>query len=440
MPHVAFVSLSGFRVRESELAELGMTLPGLQSRAAAIAALPPLGLLTLAGMTPQDWSSSLHEAPTATEELAHQLVSELPTLVAISALTASILDAYRLADQLRAEGIAVAMGGLHVTACPDEAGEHADAIVVGDGEPVWCDLLGDAERRQLHRRYQAAVPFDLSKSPLPRFELLGARSRPRYTLQTSRGCPFACDFCAASRLLGPFRLKPADRIRAELDAISAMDPRPLLELADDNTFAAGGSHEDQLDALAESGARWFTEADWRLGENPEVLSRLAASGCVQVLVGLESLVHQHRGMGAKKAPLQRMMDAVEAIQSAGVAVVGCFIVGSEGETPETIDRLRTFLDEDPCADIQITLQTPFPGTALHRRLEKQGRLLPDRDWSYYTLFDVTHQPEAMRPDQLQAEFARLLADVFGAGPTHRRQEIRRETWRSSGAFSRRVQP
>lgn len=428
MPHVTFVSMSGFRVREAELAELGMSLPGLTGRAKAIAALPPLGLLTLAGLTPDHWTVSLHETPEVSGELVHRIVSERPTLVAISALTASIMEAYSLADALRSEGVPVVLGGLHVTSSPEEAARKSDAIVVGDGEPVWPELLSDAERGKMRPVYRAAEPFDLAHAPLPRFDLLGKSERPRYTLQASRGCPFACDFCAASRLLGPFRTKPADRIEAELAAIKAMDSRPFIELADDNTFARGGPHDDVLDAFASSGAKWFTEADWRVGENPQVLSRLAESGCVQVLIGLESLVHDHRGMGAKRTSLSRMMDAVEAIQQAGVAVIGCYIVGSDGETPETIDRLRRFLDEDPCADAQITLQTPFPGTALRKRLKAEGRLLLDRDWSYHTLFDVTYQPDRMSADNLARGFRQLLIDAFGPEPTRRRKQIRRDTW------------
>ena len=420
--------MSGFRVREEGLAELGMSLPGLRPRARAIAALPPLGLLTLAGMTPDPWSMSLHEAPEVSDALIEQIVRERPTLVAISALTASIIEAYRLADALRSEGIRVVLGGLHVTACPDEARRHADAIVIGDGEPVWPDVLTDAEAGRLAPVYRASRPFDLSETPLPKLDLLGPSERPRYTLQATRGCPFACDFCAASRLLGPFRAKPAERIRAELEAINAIDPTPFIELADDNTFARGGPHDGMLEAFAESGARWFTEADWRLGENPAVLERLAAAGCVQVLVGLESLVHEHRGMGAKKTSMERMMDAVEAIQASGVAVIGCYIVGSDGETPESIERLRAFLDQDPCADAQITLLTPFPVTALRRRLHAEGRLLPDRDWSHHTLFDVTYRPDRIPPDELSAAFRGLIADAFGEEPTKRRRTIRRSTW------------
>src|SRR5207244_4949734 len=116
----------------------------------------------------------------------------------------------------------------HVTACADEAQRHVDAVVVGEGEPVWRELLSDAARGNLRPLYRASAPFDLGAAPLPRFDLLGARPRPRFTLQTQRGCPLGCEFCGASRLLGSFREKPVARVAAELGAITALDPRPLL--------------------------------------------------------------------------------------------------------------------------------------------------------------------------------------------------------------------
>lgn len=428
MPHVTYVAMSGLRVRDAELAALGVELPGFRARSATIAALPPLGILTLAGLTPPDWSASLHEVSKVDDGVIDRIVRERPTLVAVSALTASILEAYALADGLRREGVVVVLGGLHVTACPDEASARADAIVVGEGEPVWRDVLEDARRGALRARYCAGAAFDLAEAPAPRLDLLKRGTRPRFTLQATRGCPFACDFCAASRLLGPYRVKPAERVRAELDAIAALDPTLRIELADDNTFALGGPHRELLDELAQSGAQWFTEADWRLGENPAVLERLASSGCVQALIGVESFVFEHRGMGAKRAPIERIMRAIEAVQSAGVAVIGCFIVGSDGESPESIERLRDFLRSDPCADVQVTLQTPFPGTALRKRLERSGRLRPEKDWSDYTLFDLTYVPDRMSPGELEGAYADLLRGTFDEEATRRRREIRRRIW------------
>lgn len=426
MPHVSFVALSGFRVREQQMLELGMSLPGLAGRAGAIAALPSLGLLTLAGLTPPTWSMSYHDPASVSDDLVNTIVKERPTLVAISALTASILDCYDLSRRLRQQGLRVVLGGLHVTACPDEAALHADALVIGDGEAVWPAVLEDASAGRLRPRYQAV--FDLAASPVPMFNLLGNRERPRFTLQTARGCPLACDFCGASRMLGAFREKPVERIAAELEALKAVQRRPYIELADDNTFAGRRDARALMNVLQRSGVRYFTEADWRIGEKAEVVEGLAASGCVQVLMGFESLVHAHSGMGAKAAQLERMIAAAERLQIAGVAVIACFMVGSDGEDEESMSRLADFLLEAPFADVQLTLLTPFPGTALFRRFASAGRLLPDRDWSAYTLFDVTHQPDKLGPESLQRGFYNLVRMVFSEGPTRRRDEIRRAVW------------
>lgn len=431
MPHVAFVSLAGARVAEAELAALGATLPGLRRRGAAIEALPALGLLTLAGLTPGEWSRSWHEARRVDDALVEDVLAARPTLVAVSALTASVDEAYALSRALRAAGARVVLGGLHATACPDEAAREVDAVVVGEGEPVWLDVLRDAERGALAPRYQARAPFDLARAPLPAWSLLGPQVRPRFTLQTARGCPFACEFCGASRLLGPFREKPDARVEAELAAIRALDPRPVLELADDNTFAGRREPGPLLDLLARAGARWFTECDWRLGERPDVLARLAASGCVQVLVGVESLASTYPGMGRKAADLPRVLAALEAIEQAGVAVNACFVVGADGETPASLARLADLLDRTTFSEVQITVQTPFPGTPLRARLARESRLLrPDgEDWRAHTLFDVTFEPDAMTPEALALGFRALLAHAHGAAPSARRATHRRAVWR-----------
>jgi radical SAM superfamily enzyme YgiQ (UPF0313 family) len=431
MPHVAMVSLSGTRVRDAELAAVGRTLPGLRGRAEAISALPPLGLLTLAGMTPDDWTVSLHEVDGGVDAAAQAIASTRPTLAAMSALTASVEEAYRLAGLLRAEGIATALGGLHATACPAEAGAHVDAVVVGDGEPVWLELLHDAALRRLRKTYRAAAPFDLSHAPQPRLDLLGPATRPRYTVQTERGCPFACDFCGASRLLGPFREKPPERVREELAAIVARDAQSGIELADDNTFARRRDARELLSALQASGLPWFTEADWRIGEREELPRLLAESGCVQLLIGFESLVHRHGGMGAKDASFSRMRAAADRIQEAGIVVIGCFIVGSDGETERSIDELGNTLEHVELGDVQLALPTPFPGTELRRRFEREGRLLTDRGWSACTLFDVAFRPDAMTVESLERSFRELGERTYGTGESLRRSRFRRQIWRRS---------
>ncbi|HUG90324.1 MAG TPA: DUF4070 domain-containing protein, partial [Planctomycetaceae bacterium] len=211
---------------------------------------------------------------------------------------------------------------------------------------------------------------------------------------------------------------------------------PLIELADDNTFAGSREAGELFEAFERFNIRYFTEADWRIGERPDVLAGLARSGCVQVLVGIESLVFRYPGMGGKQAELDRIMAAVQAIQEAGVVVAGCVIVGGDGETRGSIDRLVRFVLDSPLAEVQLTLQTPFPGTALYGRLAREGRLLTERGWSAYTLFDVTFQPDRLSVAELERGFRDAVTEVFSAPAVERRRRLRRNIWRNSPAFRR----
>lgn len=433
MPHVTFVPLTGFRVREPQLLELGMSLPGLRPRASAVAELPALGVLTLAGMTPEPWTCSYRGISEVSDASFEKILADQPDVVAISALTASIDEAYRLAARLRAHRIPTVIGGLHVSACPEEAEAWCDSVIVGRGESVWPQVLQDVSGGTLQRRY--SVPVNkMPLWPMPRFDLL-PETPARFTLQTQAGCPLACGFCGASRLLSRFAEKPVEQIREELAVIQRLMPRPLIELADDNTFAGSRDVNPLFDALKDARVRWFTEADWRIGERPDILRRLASSGCQQVLMGIESLVFRYPGMGEKQAELHRIMKAVDAIQSAGVAVNGCFIIGADGETTQSLESLTEFLLTCSLAEIQVTLQTPFPGTSLYRQLHAEGRLLPERGWSSYTLFDVTYQPDCMAVEDLEAGFRNVLRRVFSTSASERRSRIRREIRRDARRFA-----
>ena len=344
-------------------------------------------------------------------------------------LTASIDEAYKLCDALRFKSVPTVIGGLHATVLPEEAAQHADAVCVGDGEAVWPDILAAVLSNMLKPQYKATKPFDLRLSPIPRFDLLPPKTIPRWTIQTQRGCPWACEFCGASRLLGPARFKPPDRIDRELDSLRRIDNTPWIELADDNTLAGRDDSMELLRAIEKHAVRYFTESDWRIGENPELVKALARSGCVQVLVGIESLAFQYAGMGRKDAQLTRIMQAVDVIQDHGIVVNGCFIVGADGETNHSLDRLATFITDSRLAEVQVTVQTPFPGTALYRRLQYQNRLL-DRAWSYYNLFDVVYEPNILTANELELGLRRILTEVFGASENKRRKRLRHQIWRN----------
>ena len=303
--------------------------------------------------------------------------------------------------------------------------QYCDSVVVGEGEPVWQQVLADAEANQLRPYYRCAKPFDLSQAPIPRFELLGSKTRPRVTVQ--RGCPLACEFCGASRLLGPHRIKPAHIIGKELEIATGLIEDPVVDRTRRRQHICRPVRQHTAIGRPRRVRRGLLHRSRSANRRA---TRPARTTC---RIRVRSGAHRHRvddfprsGMGPKSAELSRIMNAVAAIQDAGVAVIGCFIVGCDGESRASLDR-RSPVD-CPLADIQLTLQTPFPGTAPHSRLGRQGRLLADRDWSHYTLFDVTYQPNLMAVEELESEF-RILFATFAPVPTARRAEIRRQIWR-----------
>lgn len=426
---ILLIAMSGIRAFSEELNAAGLTMPGVVERSKVIASMPSLGLLTLAGLTPGDCEVEYHEIA----DLRKQ--PDLPggfDLVAISSFSAQIHDAYAVADRYRARGVRVVLGGLHVTKLPDEAAQHADAIVIGEAEPLWPRLIDDARRGQLKPRYQSrpGEHFHLVDSPLPRFDLLDVDRYNRIPLQTSRGCPHQCDFCASSILLTPrYSVKPVERVLAELRAIKEIWAQPFIEFADDNSFAQKKHYKELLRALIPERIKWFTEADISIADDPELLDLMREAGCRQVLVGLESPATRGLdGIELRRNWKLKMHDryeaAVHAIQSRGVTVNGCFILGLDGEGEEVFDAIYDFADRTALFEVQITVLTPFPGTPLYDRLLAAGRILHPGDWRRCTLFDVNYRPTNMTPDRLQSGIVELAKRLYAPDfVDHRRRRF-----------------
>ncbi len=423
---IGFIALSGVRVADAELMKLGVNLPGFVERSKVIASLPSLGLLTLAGMTPAHHEIAYVEVPDID---APEIAARLPgpfDVVAISSFTAMIKDAYTLAARYRAQGARVILGGLHVTLCPDEAAAHADAIVVGEGEPVWPRVISDLESGALKQRYQAAEPFDLAQSPMPRFDLLDITRYNRLTVQATRGCPWHCEFCAASMRLNPrYRVKPVARVMAEIARIKKLWRTPFIEFADDNTFADKRHGHALMDALCDANVRWFTETDISVAQDDALLRKMKRAGCAQILVGLEDPGDGVEGIELRGNWKARQrggyLAAIRKIQDAGITVNGCLVLGLDTHTPESFARLWDFIRESGLYEVQLTVMTPFPGTPLYERLRAAGRLTEPHAWEKRTLFDVTFQPARMSPQELRTGLIDLAGKVYSAEFTEERR-------------------
>ncbi len=429
---LGLIAMSGIRTYNEELTQLGLTLPGFVNRNKAIASLPSLGLLTLAGMTPPEITQEYLEIPGQVETLPGEFDA-----VAISSFTARMKDAYALADRYRAKGVKGILGGLHVTLVPEEARTHADAIVIGEGEPSWPQVMEDLLKGQLKPVYNSmTTPFDFADAPMPAFELLDFKKYNRLTVQTQRGCAFNCEFCASSiRICPQYKTKPVHKIIDEIRRIKSFWPEPFIEFADDNTFRNKRHSKELLRALAKENIKWFTETDVSVAEDEELVSLMHDAGCAEVLIGFESLTHegldqieQKSNWKAKK--LAQYRHTVLTLQKYGIAVNGCFVLGLDGTGVDSFEAVIDFSRETGLFDVQVTILTPFPGTPLYKRLQAAGRIIKEGAWELCTLFDINFIPEKMTVDELQKNFRDLVEVLYSDEFTKERRRKFRSQWRA----------
>lgn len=423
---IGFIAMSGVRTGEAGLSQLDLSLPGFDEGKNVIASLPNLGLLTLAGMTPRHHEMSYVEIGDIDK------LETLPAgfdLVAISSCSAHINDGYRLAERYRALGIPVVMGGLHVTVNPHEPALHGASAVIGEGEIVWPAIVADAERGELKPVYDARCrEFNLADAPMPAYELLDIDRYDAVTVQTSRGCPWRCSFCAGSILLTKkHKQKPVAKVLAEIDRIRELWPRPFIQFADDNAFVNRNYWRELLPELKKRHIRWSAEADLSVHEDEELLHMMRQAGCVEVRIGFESPVPagldglelRHNFKHERHYQSRR---AIERIQAAGIRVNACFMLGLDGQGPWVFDAVLDFVRESLPFDVSITVPTAFPGTPFYGRLKREGRLLHDGAWERCTQFEISYRPQGMTVDQLCAGMQRLAVEIYGEDFASERRE------------------
>lgn len=218
-------------------------------------------------------------------------------------------------------------------------------------------------------------------------------------------------------LTGRYKQKPAERVLAEIDRIIEIWPRPFLEFADDNTFVDHAYWKQLLPGLAERRVRWFAETDLSVADDDELLRLIAASGCQQLLIGLESPLEAGLAGLEMKSDWKRKhwplcRGAIRKIQSFGITVNGCFVLGLDGQAPGVFDEVFRFVEDSGLYEVQVTVLTAFPGTPLYARLEHEGRIVEPRRWDKCTLFDVNFRPAGMTAEELSERFKALVVKLY----------------------------
>ncbi len=363
---------------------------------------PNLGLLTISALFPNDW-----ECEYIDENRIPINFNNDYDIVLISAMTQQAQRAYEIAKIFRNKGILTVMGGIHATVMSEEASQHVDVVFVGEGEALWSDFIRDFHDGNLQKIYIDANKgrYDLKLSPIPRYDLLKNYQYPLITIQTTRGCPHDCCFCAASKIFGAsYRRKSNKQILQEINEISKLYPGTLILFADDNAFVNRRETKKLLKAMMGMNLRWIAQTDISIATDKELLELMVMAGCQWIVIGFESVsensLHDLDAKNWKLGQINKYKESIKIIQDYGIGVYGTFIVGLDNDEIDIFEATSNFILENMLYGANITVPTPLPGTLLREKLLYEDRIL-EKDWSYYTLWDIVISPKRMTFEELE---------------------------------------
>lgn len=364
------------------------------------ARMEPLGLGVLAGLTPSDVEVEL------VDDRVEEIPYDAPTdLVALTVQVFTARRAYEIADAFRERGVPVVLGGVHPTLLPSEAARHADAVVTGDAEQVWTGLVTDLKRGRLQARYLGPPGIPQRNRAKPRRDLYGGKGYlPVSLIQYGRGCHYACDFCAVSAYFDRRHYyRPVDEVVEEIEA----QERGLLFFVDDNIISDHQAAKDLFRALIPLRIHWVSQASLDMLEDPELMDLMMESGCLGHVVGFESVDPRNLRLMRKASNLEAGLDRydrqVRQLRAYGLQTWAAFTLGHDFDTVDSINDTLSFAMHHRFAFAAFNLLTPYPGTALYDRLNRERRLLFDGAWWLDPAYRFNHaafQPANMTPDEL----------------------------------------
>lgn len=361
--------------------------------------MEPLPAATIAGLTPKDCDVRFYD------DRMELIPYDEPTdLVAISVETYTARRAYQIATEFRRRGVPAVMGGFHAALCPDEVATYAEAVVIGEAENIWPQVVDDARHGRLQKTYRATGRTSLAGLRPDRSIFRGKTYLPVGLVEAGRGCHFSCEFCAVQTVFDATQTRrPVDEILAELTALK--DEKRLFFFVDDNITSNLRQAKEFFRALIPLKIRWVSQSSINAAHDEEFLELLVRSGCMGVLIGFESLnpanlESMNKRFNTTKGGFEQ---ALANLRRHGIRVYGTFIFGYDGDTPDSFAPTVRFAQEHAMYIAAFNHLTPFPGTPLYKRLGAEGRLLYDAWWldDRYSYNRIPFTPRGMSPEALQ---------------------------------------
>ncbi|HTY21776.1 MAG TPA: radical SAM protein [Desulfomonilaceae bacterium] len=392
--------------------------------------VPPLSLLMLAAVTPEDVEVQILD-----ERLESIRFDQKADLVGISVVTKTALRAFEIADQFRQRSVRVVIGGIHPSVLPKECIQHADAVVIGEGEKVWPKLLEDLKAGSLKPFYYGGHTNDPSGHPWPKRSAL---AHPDWYLTTriimaSRGCENQCTFCSCGAALGKrYRKRKVEDVVKEIQSV----PGPVVHFLDDNLGWDPLFSKKLLRSLIPMKINWIGAFNVSALQDPELVELIAKSGGISIDIGFESISSQVITEIKKDRTndLNQYRPVIQRLHDNGISIYGNFIVGFDHDQLTVFQDLINFIEETNIECPMVNILMPYPGSVLFRTLERQGRLL-HKNWNYYddTSPCVVYRPLNMSPEELTQGYLHVINSV-NITSAYARRVLRAKTYNFTSVF------
>jgi len=380
---------------------------------------PPIPFAVLNAVTPKAIETALVDEQTDRIRLEGDAFG-------FSVSTQNSKAVYDYADALRAAGKRVILGGIHVTVCPEEAMRHADAIVTGEAETIWPEVCADLLAGRLQERYDGSPTPPSRMTPVD-YRFFGKRRHlTPASLFATRGCNRRCSFCVSSRYMGPYRTKPLDVLEQEIDQLTGLYPRAFLQFTDDNLLASRNYAAALVALLRRKRRRFVTMVTVDQFCDGALMEEMAASGCLGVAVGVESMDDNNCAAISKYQNLQQpFVNAVQRANQLGIQTVALIMVGLPHDTPQALERTLEYLKHVPCAYYDMRVLRIYPSTPLYREMLPTGDVTENwwlKTESSGTCNELLPSSLSMhfrhghfQPMQLQHLSLRFIAELSGTG-------------------------
>lgn len=355
--------------------------------------IPFLGLITVAVL--MNDRDEIHYLDERFDRVDYE---EEADLVALTGLTHQASRAYEIAQGFKEKGIPVVMGGIHVTMLPEEAGRHVDAVVVGEAEGKWERLIDDLKKGTLKKIYASSERPEMEQARIPRRDLLRSKDYiPIDLLQATRGCPLNCEFCSVPQAFGSrCRQRPPDKVIDEIRGLAK-----TFFFVDDNMMVSYRYFERIFEGLREIEKKWFCLGSHHMMKLPGYLDKMVWAGCWALYLDMGpwlSMNLSEEGSSLKEKEVYKNL--LDGLKAKGVKVIGSFVFGYDHDDEGVFEKTVAFARSLNIDEAEFHILTPFPGTRLHERLEREGRII-SRDWSKYSATQVVFRPKKMPPETLQ---------------------------------------